>query len=367
MKISYLLIIAVLAASCKSSVEVAEEPENFTVITSGQFASEKMELGTLHKMPFTSKVSCNATIVTSPNGTAEISIPLSGMVSKVFVTPGQRIIKGEALFELSGNGLIDLQKDFVAASLQKIRLQDEYDRVLLLYKENIGSKKEYQLTESEYKSALVNYNALALKLSQAGINAAEVENGKISSSGIIRSPINGMVSDIDMVLGHYVQEGDKLMEIIDTGQFLIKLAVFPKDINKLKAGQKVLFYPVEGDTSSCLAVLTSVGTTVDIELKAIECYAKPVNLNKYSLITNAYTNAEIVTGVDSVLCLPVDALLKSDNHYSLLKLAKQDKDNYYFSKTPVVTGRRYGDYLEIAGKNDYGSVLVRGAYNIAAE
>lgn len=365
----YLLPLILLVASCgKKSSQPEETKDELIKITKAQFAADSMVLGEILKgMPFEETVMCKGYIVPSAYGIAKISLPVPGLIQKIYCNAGQPVAKGQALFEVSGNEFLDLQKDFSESASVLKRAKSDYDRIKALYQDKIGAEKDFIMAETDYKAAQARYTALKLKLQALGISADETESGHLVSSYVMRAPISGNITRFNLTLGQYADSQTTLIEIVDNNALQLSLSVFTKDVPRLKPGQKIKFGLTDECKNECTATLSRIGTSVDPGTRAIECYALFDGCKPVERINNAFVDARIVTNTYSANALPTDALAKMENDYYFLVLQKEDTDNYYFRKIKAHPGKHSGNLVEILNDLPKARILTHGFYNIIIE
>jgi multidrug resistance efflux pump len=74
-----------------------------------------------------------------------------------------------------------------------------------------------------------------------GINPAKLSNGKLISVLAVSSPINGVVSNVNVKMGSYVDVTTVVAEIVDNSQLHLDLFVYEKDLPKLQNNQIIHF------------------------------------------------------------------------------------------------------------------------------
>lgn len=350
--------------SCRNKQEPPEQEPGLIEITSQQFNTVAMQLGEIEIKTFESTVQCNGTLVPLPNGMAKVNATLSGVIKNIYCHNGQFVEKNQTLLEITGNEIIDIQKDFAEASANYKRLKNEYERVKSLYNDKVTSEKDFIITESEFKSSMAKYNGLKLKIEAIGLSISKIENGEFYSSYTIKTPINGFISSLKANIGSYIDSQSELIEIINPTMFQVQLSVFATDIKNLKKGQTVRFKSVNSKTVQ-FATITSLGMAVDNNSKSIECYASITDKKPSNPIANDFVECEIITSADTANAVPSDAIIKSETGYFILVLNKQEDDKYLFNKVEVSIGRQYDGYTEIPGEKIEGKILVKGVYNIS--
>jgi membrane fusion protein, heavy metal efflux system len=362
---SYFITFTILlSVSCKSENNQEESKKEFIEITKAQFNSENMELGKPMSITFSESIPFTGVIAPSANGKAQISLPIMGVVDKIYCSIGQHITKGQLLFEISGTELIDLQKEFAESAAINKRLKSEYDRVNELYKENIGTQKELIFAESTYKTEQARYMALKLKLDKIGLDIKQIEEGSFYKSFFIVSPINGFVIAIDATIGQFIERQSVVAEIVDADQFQLKISVFEKDVNKLKKGQSILFYLMDDDKKTYNARLSAIGKAINNETKAIDCYAEYENHSITNLVNNQFIKGQIIIDSFSANAVPFAAVIKIENEKYILNLEKETDKSYFFNKIKVTTGAENKEFVEIKNSSDIDKLVVKGTYNI---
>ncbi len=361
-------VLSVIIVSCKSKPEqTADTDSGLIEITKEQFESEKMELGTPLLYPFADVVYFTGTIIPAVDGQAQISLPIPGIINKIYTKPGQIISKGSAMFEVSGNGFVDLQKDFAESSAIVSRLKSDYLRVKQLYSENIATSKDFTYAESNYYAENAKFTALKIRLESMGLDVSKIEKGEFYSSYTIKSPINGFVSSIQATIGQYVEPQQNIAIIIDDKSFQIKLSVFEKNSNKIKTGQSIVFYLNGNKSTEYKATINAVGKNIMTESKSVECYAAIDNVESLNIVNNQFVDGTVHTAVDSVLSVPETAIINSENDVYVLLYEKEANSIYYFKKIKVSTGRKSNKYVELIEPLPSNKLLIHGVYNIQVE
>ncbi|MGE0078270.1 MAG: efflux RND transporter periplasmic adaptor subunit [Bacteroidales bacterium] len=361
-RILYTAILIVAIISCNRKQENVESESDFVIITSSQFQTDSMALGSIEKRVFEDIIKCNGTIVPLPNGIASVGTQFAGIIDKVNCTNGQYVEKGDILIEISGNEIIDLQKDFAEAAAKYYKAKSEYERAKSLYDEKVGSEKDFITTETEFFSAKGNYNGLKLKIESIGLSPERIEKGDFNKSYSLECPINGYVSELNAKLGSYIDQQTNLLDVINPKMSQIKLSIFSNDIQKLKKNQSVRFKPINNDTYYT-ATLSFIGSNINEESKTIDCYAT-INDNLLDLVSNTFVESELIIATDSVNAIPLEAILKSENEDFVLQLNSKNEGNFYFQKVPIKTGRKSEKYIEILSSKTLQDILIKGTYNI---
>ena len=220
--------ILALVAACSSPAATDEAPaaDNTTAITTAQFASAHMAIGTAAPVSFEQTVDCNGYIQAPAQATAQVGAPTPGLVRSVECNLGSYVQKGQVLCTVAGNEFLAIQQEFAEISAQTKKLKTEYERIKALWDEKIGSEKELQAAEAEYRAARARYAGLKLRIGLLNLSPAKIEAGELAAAYPLVAPTNGYITALDVVLGQYVEPQAKLVEIVDTKKLQLNLSVF---------------------------------------------------------------------------------------------------------------------------------------------
>lgn len=366
--IPFILLVFVSLNSCKNKTsEVAESKSNLIEITKEQFQAGNMKLGEPEVISFSEEVHFTGTICPSTTGIAQISLPVAGIISKIKCTPGMLVRQQQVLFEVSGNEIIDLQREFAESTAKLVQLESNFKLVSELYADNVGTKQELILAESAYKSEQAKNTALQVKLENIGLDISKIKDGFFYPSYSLKAPLKAYVTNLNATIGQYVEPQLMVVELINPQQLQLRLSIFEKEINKLEVGQAVEFYLAGDKSKTHKATLNVVGKTMNPQSKAVECYAAIADLNNSKLVANQFAEGKISVDTNSVLALPETALSKSENETYVLTLANETDESYFFDKVKVNTGRKNKNFVELTNTPKLNTLLVKGAYNIPLE
>lgn len=370
-KYSLYFIFAFLIMGCSNSAGPGEDEsaasDDLIQVTKQQFESDNMKIGEVSLQSFEEIIECNGYIAAPPNGMAQISSLISGIVENIYCAVGDYVKKGQVLCRISSNELIELQQDFAETSAYQKRLKADWERSKALYEEKIGAEKDYLAIESNYQITKANYLTLKLRLENLDLDVAKIEAGEFYGTFPIMAPINGYITDRQIVLGQFIEQQKQLMEIVDVNQLRLQLSVFESDMKYIDAGQNVQFRTVGESGIIHTATITSIGKTINMETKTIKCFAKINMLETFQLINNTYIEAQISVNQTEANALPSDAILKSGQEYYVLVLEKSDSENYYLRKVEVGIGRIANGFTEIIDGEGLTRVVTKGVYNLMQE
>lgn len=357
-----LILLMVLSCTQKSQSTDEENTEEI-VITEQQFELNAMQLGEPSMVGFDSVVSCNGKIVPLPNGIVALTVPVSGVVKSIRVQSGSAVHQGQVLFEIGGNEILDLQRDFVQASATYDRIKSEYERISHLFENAAVPEKEYQLVKSEYLLARSAHQVLKMKVEGAGLNSEEISKGRVSDVYPVRAPISGILGQLKVANGTFVDSNSTLSEVVNPERLQVQLAVFDTDAANIRKGQQVRI-STAGNQLPVTATISSIGNELTDPARVLICYAHLSPSESRKFIMNQILVCDVVVSTDTVLALPTAAFLKSESATFVLRLQEKKTDSYEFEKMEVKVGRQRNGMTEVKEDILKGQYAIDGIYNL---
>ena len=159
------------------------------------------------------------------------------------------------------------------------------------------------------------------------------------------APIDGVVTDRDVVLNDSIEPDKHLLEIVDMSELYAEGRIFEGQIAQVKAGQKVRVtvesFPSETFTGS----IDLIGGSLEPETRTLKIWARVAN-PEGRLRPNMRATLNIVTGhADSVVAIPHSAVLgESGNFFAFVQT---DEQGLTYERRSVVTGIKDDQYIEI--------------------
>lgn len=369
-KIIFTLVFTSILFSCKESKTEEPTPKDDGLITAttAQFQSSGMEIASPIEQEFDVVINTSGRIDVPPQNRAKVTSFIGGYVKSTKLLVGDRVTKGQALLTLENTDYLDIQKDYLEVAEQIDYLKSEFERQKTLYVEKITSQKNYLKAESDYKRTLGMYQSLRAKLLLLNINPISVEKGKLTSIVTIYAPITGDIVIMNANVGMPVAPSDVMLEIVDTNHLHLELAVFEKDILKVKVGQKITFTVPEATNEVFDAEVHLVGKSIEGNDRTINVHGHLDDGIKQKLLTGMFVEAKIKINSKKGLAIPIDALISDNNKNFVLLLDNNKNNTYSFKKVAVTVGEKSENAVEIIPDNQVNAsskILVKGVFDLA--
>lgn len=266
-----------------------------------------------------------------------------GLVTKIYVEEGDRVVKGQKLLSLD-NSLINKNIAEVQTSLDLA--VDFYERQKRLWEQNIGSEVQY-LEAKNRKESLEN--TLATLRQQA-------------SMGVIRAPFNGVVDQIMPKIGEMASPMSPAVRIVNLKNMYVRADVSENYIGKVKEGMRVTVTVPGVDTLE--STVTRVGNFINPENRSFEI---SIELDsETTLKPNMYASVAINdVHMDSVVVLPTAMLQQdADNRYYVF-VVKSSEGISKVEKTLIQPGVSYRNRTAIMqGLKPLDMVVDKGARKV---
>jgi RND family efflux transporter MFP subunit len=256
---------------------------------------------------------------------------------------------------------------------------------------NAGALKNLQSAETELRTLRTLKSTLEQQIKLMGINPERLSNGKLISVLSISSPISGVVSNVLVKMGSYVDVSTPVAEIVDNSQLHLDLFVYEKDLPKLKNNQLIHFTLTNNPGKEYDAQIYSLGSSFEGESKAVTVHAK-VQGDKTGLIDGMNITAVISLENQTLPAVPTEAIVNVAGQDYIFMVSEQHGEEEYkmdsvkhdvkteaghkdekgitFERIPVAKGTTDVGYTEITLLKEIpkdAKIVVKGAYFVLAK
>jgi cobalt-zinc-cadmium efflux system membrane fusion protein len=256
--------------------------------------------------------------------------PFSGRVTGLVAKIGDRVKRGDSLFEIDSPEVVQPQNDFIAAvaALNKARSQLDLAQIVEkrlkdLYEGKAAPLKEWQLaqatlvgTQNDLRSAEISREAARSRLRIVGFTDEEIagslEKGRVRRATPILAPIDGTVISRKVGPGQYVRNdtGDALYVIADLSSMWLKAQVPENDIAQVRVGQEIEVKVSALPGRVVKARITNISSATDAATRRIVVRAEIPNPGG-ALKSEMFASFKIAIGDDEASpAVPVAALIR---------------------------------------------------------
>ena len=357
-----IIIFALMVTACSGGAT------DSMAVTTAAVANQKIE------------VVQDVTGVLVPSQTVDVQSKVSGQVTAVNSKVGSKVKKGDILVTLETDTL-NIQLDQAKANLQaaiaakstaegqsqqaKINLeaaQNNYQRIKELYDVDAVSQSELEAAQDKLSIAEAQYQSAqtaSSSQSQASIDAAQATvdniNNQINEATVI-SPIDGVVTNLNINTGEIASAGSVLLTVIDDSSLKLKTTVAQETLPYITPGQEIRLtvdiYPGQeftGTIDSIGPMAVSTGLYFPLEISIPNDGTLQAGLSAHALVNMSSGNG---------LSVPTSAV-KVDNGQSYVFVIE---DNTAVKRT-VVTGLENDEQIQILKGLSAGDIIATDNIN----
>ncbi len=275
-----------------------------------------------------------------PSNDIKISAVSPMKVEDILVNPGDIVKKGELVVKLQRDHSIDLAVKKSKINLEYAKIN--FERAKKLFKKGVIAKTKLETAKTDYDLANSEYN---LQLQSFDYAVANSE---------LRSPINGVVSCINRVIGQIADPATDLVHIVNMSETIAVIGVESEDVEKVKTGQKAdITIPNVTDGKYFKGVVIRQNREIDPATQLAHIWVK-INKPDISLQPGMFAEAEIFVKTDkNIIALPRSAVLSDQNGDYVFIV-----NNKIAKKVYVKTGIKTADKIEIMSGVNQGDIVV---------
>jgi len=391
---------AFVSCGSKGTAETATTEEGHTdehantntaLLTDEQIKSIGIELGSIEEKQLTASLKTNGTLQVPNQNKASVNSLYSGVIKSLLIQPGNYVRKGQTIATIANPDFIQAQSEYLSVNSKIVLAELEVKRQKELNAGNAGALKNLQAAETELRTLRTLKSTLEQQIKLMGINPERLSNGKLISVLSISSPISGVVSNVIIKMGSYVDVSTPVAEIVDNSQLHLDLFVYEKDLPKLKNNQLIHFTLTNNPGKEYDAQIYSLGSSFEGESKAVTVHAK-VQGEKTGLIDGMNITAVISLENQTLPAVPTEAIVNvagqdyifmvseqhgeeehtkdSVKHDVKAEAGHKDEKGITFERIPVAKGTTDVGYTEITLLKEIpkdAKIVVKGAYFVLAK
>jgi Cu(I)/Ag(I) efflux system membrane fusion protein len=324
-------------------VEVgAAQEDGSLVLDQNQIKLANISTALVLKRAMEIKTILNGKITINEEQTEIISTRVQGRIERLFFKEvGQRVIKGEPLYEIYSEQLLTLQQEYLLARRQAEELK--------------GERYESFLKASERKLLLLGMTRNQIE----GLAKQKQTNSRIT----FFAPASGIIARIDAIEGQYISEGSSLYRIEKLDKVWVEAELYSNEASQIKMGDYVKVQvngfennPVQGKINFTSPEFGEGNQIITLRIEVDNPGGK--------FIPGMQANVILSRSGKNTIVLPIDAVVR-DNSGS--RVWVQTAGGTFIMRM-VTTGEENSDEIEIReGLEENENVVVTGAYLLYSE
>ncbi|MDP2480204.1 MAG: efflux RND transporter periplasmic adaptor subunit [Candidatus Palauibacterales bacterium] len=324
----------------------------------------QLHLVTVEPDTFRASVSTTGTVDFDGDRSTQVMAPISGPVSRVLVSLGARVRRGQPLAVVASPDFASAVADYrkgVAEATNARRIAD-MDRKLFAI--DAIARQEMQDAETRAEAAEADRDAALQALVSLGVDSASlaaVRRGEpvTAAGGIIRAPLPGILVERLITPGQLLEAGGTpCFTVADVSRVWVQAHVFDTDLPNVQVGDSAEIRPTNG-ADVYRGRVDNVGAEVDPDTRATSVRVVAENPGA-GLKRGMYVQVTILgRSARTGLLVPSSAVLRDEDNLPFVFVAGDDGD---YRRQLVKLGQEVGDRREIASGLQPGQrVVAEGA------
>ncbi len=346
-----LTVLTLLGAGC--SGRGGREPDPGSARATG-FTLSKDQLQKVHTVAlaprsFRRSILTTGTVGFDADQATQVLSPISGPVSRLLVSLGARVTKGQALAEVASPDFAAFASAYRKAEALAKNARRIADLDQQLYASDGIARRDLEQAETDAVSAEADRTAALQQLRSLGVDdtrLAEIRENRTIAMGpaVIRAPLAGVVVERLITPGQLLQAGTTpCFTVADLSTVWVTANVFEADLPFVAAGDPAVISTGDGSTPLPGSV-DYVSALVDPTTRAVAVRVVARNPSG-TLRKDLYVRVAIQSRRDSTgLLAPVSAVLRDDENLPFVFVTNPDAS---FGRRRVTIGARVGDQEEI--------------------
>ena len=363
-----------------------QETPTTATLTQEQIKAVGIQLGKVENKELTATIKANGMLRVPNNSKGNATSLYGGVIKTLNVQIGDYLKKGQIIATITNPQFIQPQEEYLAVSNKIIFAEQEAQRQKNLNAGNAGALKNLQNATAELNTLRTRKASLQKQIQLMGINPNSVSNSNLKSILVVKSPLNGIVSNVFAKIGSYADASSPVAEIVDNGSLHLDLQIFEKDLPLLKVGQIIHFTLTNNPVIEYDATVYSIGSSFENDSKTIAIHCN-VTGNKTGLIDGMNITGMVSLNNVTAPAVPNDAIVNAEGkNYVFIVTDKKPKEhrheseahdhsdnekgNINFEKIEVVKGVSNMGYTAVTFVQSIPSdakIVIKGAFFINAK
>ena len=334
-------------AGCAPKAEApAPAPRNVTLSDAQR---RRVRIYTVSTQPFNKAIEATGVVDFDNDQATSVLAPFSGPVSRLLVSPGDKVVKDQALATVDSPDFATALTGYskALATAQTNRKLADADKDLL---DHSGvSVREAQQAQTDAANAEADRDAALQSLISLGADPqtiALLQQGKTVThiDGVIRSPISGTVAEKLITPGQLLQAGSTpTFTVANLSKVWVMAQIPDADLASVHPGDPVEV--VAGSASASFpGTIDNIAAEVDPNTRSVLArvvVANPGDLLKKQMYVGVLIHSH---QQDMGMLAPVSAILRDDENLPFVYAVQPDGS---YARQHVTLGDRTGDQYEI--------------------
>ena len=289
-------------------------------------------------------------VVYNEDVTSKITAPISGRVTKIFASIGDRVKLGQPLVMIDSPDFGQASADLIKAESDQTLKRQAFERAKTLFEGEVIAKKDFESAEADLKQAEAEHQRALNRLKNYGVSK--------NNNFVLSTKVSGIVMERQVNPGSEVgpNNTNPLFVVSDPKQLWVQIEIPEKDLDKIHLKQHLKIeanaYPNESFTATVILISkvlnpdtrrVIVRCTIDNKDEKLkpEMYVYATPLDDQVSLPHVPNDAVITEGVKNFIFIEKSP---GEIEKRLVKVAYQGHKDTYLSE-----GIQEGERVVITG------------------
>ncbi len=350
--------------------EEGECPNCLVRITLAKGVAEEIGLEStpVKSQAVSERLEANAETMYPPSAYARVAPLIPGIVREVPVQLGQQVEAGAVLVVIESTQMGQAKAQYLNR-LELLALREErHAQEKGLYEKKLSLRSKLLDAEALVSEAQLEVQESAQRLAGLGLPSdaiAKLVRTKDTSPTVeVIAPFDGMVTELNTVIGERASPEKPLVAVADMSRMWIAIDIYAQDLPRVEIGQKVYFRLPALQSKRFRGKIVASAGAVDEQTRTIRFFADLKNRDGL-LRAHMFGRAKIVIKPAEPKLLIPKAALQDDGDCKLVFI--QLKDNVFRSRGVELGAVFQNGYEVTAGLQEGDRVVTTGSFLLKTE
>jgi membrane fusion protein, heavy metal efflux system len=296
-----------------------------------------LQLVTVAPTTMTRSLRLTGNVAFNGYNTTPVITQISGPVTRIVVTPGQQVRRGQPLLYVASPDYSQTLATYLKARDASQLAQKNYLRAKDLYEHHAIAESDLETAESAQTQASADLGAAEQSLRVLGISNPETYVGKPAGADIpVRAPISGEVVERLVAPGQVIQAGStQAFTISNMSSVWVLANVYQNQLPNVRLGDPVTITTDAYPNTEFRGKISYIAAAVDPNTRTLQARIDVRNPEE-KLKKDMYVTATVRAGaINGALTVPNSAVLRDGDNQPFVYVADAN-DN--FARRSVTVG-----------------------------
>jgi membrane fusion protein, heavy metal efflux system len=199
-----------------------------------------------------------------PERVAALGARVAGRIERIAKYPGDTVKAGDVVALVRSAELGRAQADILSLGAQASAAAANQRRQEALAAQRVTAEREAELARAAREQAQAELAAAQQRLAAIGGGGAGQPGGLLA----ITSPIDGRLVELFVARGQALEPSQTIARVADLSRLWIELAVFERDLGRIREGDRVEVAPQTDAQKSVVGHVAHVGEVIDRDTRS---------------------------------------------------------------------------------------------------